>query len=188
MRSTLLTIEDIFTRYDRVSLSNLIGRFGPDSFLVLIFILISPNLIPFLCQFGIAEFTSGMVCLLSLQMMIGKEIPWLPKKISDKEMPCDRIAFIGDRVFPILHKLDLLTKTRLTALTNVRMYRFYGFMFFVLALLIFLPLPFFNYAPAVVIMISVIGLLSSDGFFLTLGVALFGCILAGLMFSISLMI
>ncbi len=187
MRSTLLTIENIFSSSDKVALSNFIGRFGPDSFLVLIFILIAPNLIPFLSQFGIAEFTSGMVCLVSLQLMTGKDIPWLPKKVANREMSCERIAIVGNRVFPVLYKLDLLTQPRLRMLSDVRMYRFYGLMFFILAMLILLPLPFFNYAPAVVIMLSVIGLLSRDGFFLLAGLSMFAVILTGLAFTVAAM-
>ena len=187
MRSTLHEIENMMADAERLDLSNVIGRFGPDSFLVLIFVLISPNLIPFLSQFGIAEFTSGMVCLISLQLMTGREIPWLPRKVAEKSMSCQRIAVIGDRVFPWLYKLDLLTQPRLTLLSDARTYRFYGAMFFILSLLILLPLPFFNYAPAVVIMLSVIGLLSRDGFFLMLGVALFGLIMTAFAFTLSMM-
>lgn len=188
MKTTLTTIETMFADTEKVALSNFIGTFGPDSFLVLIFILISPNLIPFLSQFGIAEFTSGLVCLISLQLMTGREIPWLPKKLAERQMSCERISIVGDKIFPILYRLDVLTQPRLKALSDVRTYRFYGAMFFILSLLILLPLPFFNYAPAVVIMLSVIGLLSRDGFFLTLGVALFGLIMAGFVFSISMML
>ncbi|PZP55602.1 MAG: hypothetical protein DI586_06350 [Micavibrio aeruginosavorus] len=188
MRSTLLTIENMFSSSDKVALSNFIGRFGPDSFLVLIFILISPNLIPFLSQFGIAELTSGMVCLISLQLMTGREMPWLPQKMANREMSCKKIAIVGDRVFPVLYKLDLLTQPRLKMLSDVRMYRFYGLMFFILAMLILLPLPFFNYAPAVVIMLSVIGLLNRDGFFLLAGLSMFMIILTGLTFTLAAMI
>jgi len=188
MKSTLLTIENMFAGSGKISLSNFIGRFGPESYLVLIFILISPNLIPFLCQFGIAEFTSGMVCLLSLQLMSGREIPWLPKRVADKEISCERIARVGNKLFPLLYKLDLLTRNRLSALSDIRTYRFYGFMFFVLSFLILLPLPFFNYAPAAVIMLSVMGLMSKDGFFLMLGMALFLCIIAGFVYTISMIV
>lgn len=188
MKSTLVTIENMFSDYEKISLSNFIGKFGPDSFLVLIFILISPNLIPFFSQFGIAEFTSGMVCLLSLQLMSGREMPWLPKSVVNRELSCRGISTVGNKVFPFLYKLDLLTKSRLQMLSHERTYKFYGFMFFILSFLILLPLPFFNYAPAVVISLSVIGLLSRDGFFLMLGMLLFGCIVTGLIYSLTLMV
>ncbi len=186
MKSTLLTIENIFSGSDRISLSRVIDRCGPESFLVLIFILMAPNLIPFLCQFGIAEFTSGMVCLLSLQLILGREVPWLPKKFADKEMSASRASSIGDRVFPLLYRLDMITHPRLKALSDESTYKFYGLMFFILSFLILLPLPFFNYAPAVVIMLSVFGLLSRDGFLLLLGMTLFGIIMTGLVFTLSL--
>lgn len=188
MKATLLTLENIFSSSDRISLSNFVGKFGPESFLVLIFILISPNLIPFLSQFGIAEFTSGMVCLLSLQLMMGREMPWLPARFAEKEVSAKRINLISAKLFPLLYKLDLLTTPRLRGLCVEKAYRLYGLMFFILAFLILLPLPFFNYAPAVVIMLSVIGLLSKDGFFLMLGMTLFAAIMIGLTFAISLMV
>ena len=188
MRSTILTIENIFAGSDKVALANFIEKFGPESFLVLIFILISPNLIPFLSQFGIAEFTSALVCLLSLQLVFGKSLPWLPKKVVSREMSCGKISVIGDRLFPLLYKLDMMTSPRLSALSSEKTYRFYGLMFFILGLLILLPLPFFNYAPAVVIMTSVIGLLSRDGLFLLVGLTGFIAILAGLAFAASALI
>ncbi len=188
MRSTLITIENMFIASDKVALSSFIRRFGPDSFLVLIFILIAPNLVPFLSQFGIAEFTSGLVCLISLQLMSGKETPWLPNKFANREMSSEKIANVGNKIFPFLYKLDLLTQPRLKILSDERMYKFYGLMFFILATLILLPLPFFNYAPAVVIMLSVIGLLSRDGFFLLAGLSLFAVILTGLGFMITAML
>lgn len=188
MKATLLTLEGIFSGSDKISLSNFIGKFGPESFLVLIFILISPNLIPFLSQFGIAEFTSGMVCLLSLQLMMGRDMPWLPAKFANKQMSSKRVTFISNKLFPVLYKLDLLTTPRLKALSVEKAYRLYGLMFFILAFLILLPLPFFNYAPAVVIMLSIVGLLSKDGFFLMLGMTLFAAIMVGLTFAVSMMI
>ncbi len=188
MKNTLLTIENIFSGTENIALSSIIRRFGPDSFLVLIFILISPNLIPFLSQFGIAEFTSGMVCLLSLQLISGREIPWLPKTVAERQVSARKLAVIGDKIFPLLYKLDLLTQPRLQLLSDVRTYRFYGTMFFILAFLILLPLPFFNYAPAVVIMLSVIGLLSHDGLFLLLGITLFGIIMAGFGIAVAMML
>lgn len=177
----------MFYGSERISLSNFVGRFGPESFLVLIFILISPNLIPFLCQFGIAEFTSGMVCLLALQLMTGRELPWLPNRIVSKEISCEKVSMVGQKLFPVLYKMDLMMKSRLTMLSNTHMTRLYGLMIFVMAFLILLPLPFFNYAPAVVIMAMVLGLLSRDGFLLLLGMGLFACVMAGLVFSISMM-
>lgn len=188
MRSTLLTIENIFAGSDRVALANFIDKFGPESFLVLMFILISPNLVPFFSQFGIAEFTSGMVCLLSLQLVFGREMPWLPAKLVNREMSAGRISTIGNKIFPLLYKLDMLTSPRLQALSSEKTYRFYGLMFFVLSFLILLPLPFFNYAPAVVIMFSIIGLLSRDGLFLLFGMTGFAAIMVGLCFAVSVMI
>ena len=185
MRSTLNIIEILFLGNGNISISQMIKHFGADSFLVLIFLLISPNLIPFFSQFGIAEFTSGMVCLLALQMMAGKEMPWLPSKIADKEVSCSKISVVGNRIFPLLYKLDLLTQPRLSALSNDKLYRFYGFMIFVLAFLILLPLPFFNYAPAVVITLSIVGLLSRDGLFLLMAVSLFTLILAAFGYTIG---
>ena len=187
MRSTLVTIEDMVCESERISLSNFIGRFGTESFLVLIFILIAPNLIPFFSQFGIAEFTSGMVCLLAIQLMIGRELPWLPHKVVSKEIPCEKVSIIGRKLFPLLYKLDLITKSRLMALSDARLNRVYGLMIFILAFLIILPLPFFNYAPAVVIMAMVLGLLSRDGFLLLIGMGLFACVMSGLVFSLYMM-
>lgn len=187
MKSTLSTIENMFYGSEKISLSNFIGEFGPESFLVLIFILISPNLVPFFSQFGIAEFTSGMVCLLALQLITGRELPWLPYKVASKEISCQKISVVSVKLFPLFYKLDLITKSRLTMLSDARLTRLYGFMIFVLAFLILLPLPFFNYAPAVVIMAMVLGLLNRDGFLLLIGMGLFTCVITGLVFSLSMM-
>lgn len=185
MKNTLYMIEGMFAGADNLTLSKLIDRFGNDSFLVLIFILMSPNLIPFLSQFGVAEFTSFMVCILSLQLIWGKTSPWLPKKFANKEVSSAKLAKIGGKIFPILYRLDTLTQPRLSGLSNENTYRFYGVMFFILSLLILLPLPLFNYAPAVVIMLSVIGLLSRDGLFVLTGMTMFFGILTGLVYMIS---
>ena len=184
MRNTLVMMESIFADPGQISLKNLIARFEENSFLILIFILISPNLVPFLSQFGIAEFTSAMVCLLSLQMMVGKETPWLPKKVAEREMSSQKVYKVGAKIFPLLYKLELLTHPRLRILSNDKAHKFYGAMFFILAFLILLPLPFFNYAPAVVIALSVIGLLSEDGLLLLTGIVLFGAIMGGFAYTV----
>ncbi len=188
MKHTLYMIEGFFAGSDHVTLSRLIQRFGHDSFLVLIFILMAPNLIPFLCQFGIAEFTSSMVCLLSLQLIVGRQSPWLPRRVAEKQVSTAKLEKIGGRVFPFLYKLDTLTAPRLRGLSSENTYRFYGVMFFILAFLILLPLPFFNYAPAVVIMLSVIGLLSRDGIFVLAGMTMFMGILTGLVYLLSTLV
>jgi len=183
MKSTLSSIEMMLLGGGNISLSRMIKHFGADSYLVMIFLLIAPNLIPFFSQFGIAEFTSGMVCLLSLQLMIGREIPWLPKKMANRELSCEKASSIGNKIFPMMYKLDLWTQPRLSILASERMYKFYGLMIFILSALILLPLPFFNYAPAVVIMLSVIGMLSSDGLFILLALISFVAIIGAFIYA-----
>ncbi len=147
---------------DRISLGYLIESFGNRAFGALLFIFAVPVALPIAIP-GISAVLGAPLLFLSWQLMRGHEQPWLPDIMHSRSFRRADFGRMLLRVLPSIRRVERLVGPRLIWLTNRRGEQVIGIFAFVLAVVLFLPIPFGNTVPALAIAIMALAVLERDG-------------------------
>lgn len=147
---------------ERISLGHLIEGFGNRAFGALLFIFAVPVALPIAIP-GISAVLGAPLLFLSWQLMRGHEQPWLPQVMRRRSFLRVDFARMLLRVLPSIRRVERLVGPRLIWLTNRRGEQVIGLFAFVLAVVLFLPIPFGNTVPALAIAIMALAVLERDG-------------------------
>lgn len=154
-----------------VTLRELIAAIGEQGLLLLCALLCLPFLIPVSVP-GVSTVFGGAIILIGVAVTLNR-MPWLPKKILDKEMDTDKLIPALQKGVKLVSRIDPYVKPRLTGLTQTGlMARFNGLVLIFSAALLMAPLgpiPFSNTLPGVAILLLAIGMVQRDGVFVLLG-------------------
>lgn len=150
------------TPEQRISLGDLIEGFGNRTFGALLFIFAMPVSLPIAIP-GISAVLGAPLLILSWQLMRGCEQPWLPAMMRSRSFRRVDFAKMLHRVLPSIRRVERLVGPRLIWLTSGRSEQVIGFFAFVLAVVLFLPIPFGNTVPALAIAILALAVLERDG-------------------------
>lgn len=154
-------------RRERVSVSDLMRAMDARAVAALILLFALPNVVP--TPPGTSSVLGLPLLYLTAQMMLGK-LPWLPAIIADRSMTrSDFNAFVG-RVTPLLARVERLLRPRLFFMTAPPSERIIGGIFFLLAIVLALPIPLGNMLPALAISLMALGVLERDGLWVIFGV------------------
>jgi hypothetical protein len=145
-----------------VTLSELRAAAGDRSFGALLVLLAIPNMVAGLIP-GLSILLGLPLILVSLQLLVGAERPWLPRRLARLEIPRADLRRIVDRVQPFLQRLERALKPRLEFLMAPWAERLIGLACLVLSLFVFLPIPFANLLPATGVLLFGFSLLERDG-------------------------
>jgi hypothetical protein len=147
---------------ERISLGHLIEGFGYRAFGALLFIFAVPVALPIAIP-GISAVLGAPLLFLSWQLMRGREEPWLPQVMRSRSFLRVDFARMLQRVLPSIRRVERLVGPRLIWMTNRRGEQVIGLFAFVLAVVLFLPIPFGNTVPALAIAILALAVLERDG-------------------------
>ncbi|MEC5325495.1 exopolysaccharide biosynthesis protein [Aurantimonas sp. A3-2-R12] len=147
---------------ERISLGHLIDGFGNRAFGALLFIFALPVALPIAIP-GISAVLGAPLLFLSWQLMRGRDQPWLPELMRSRSFRRIDFARMLTRVLPWMRRLERLVGPRLILLVSGRGERVIGFLAFVLALILFLPIPFGNTIPGLAIALLALAVLERDG-------------------------
>lgn len=147
---------------ERISLGHLIEGFGNRAFGALLFIFAVPVALPIAIP-GISAVLGAPLLFLSWQLSCGRERPWLPQVMRSRSFRRDDFARMLQRVLPSIRRVERLVGPRLIWMTNRRGEQVIGLFAFVLAVVLFLPIPFGNTVPALAIAIMALAVLERDG-------------------------
>lgn len=101
---------------------------------------------------------------LSLQMILGKDRPSLPKKILDKKLPVDLLLKAFDKGRKYLEWFERLFHPRMTTvLSDHSLSRICGVLGMGLTCSVLVPFPFSNTVPSICMVIMATGIISRDG-------------------------
>lgn len=170
-------------RGETVSLGQIFALAKERAFGFLFVILALPSALPipapgYSIPFGVLLF------ILALQLIAGREKPWLPGAMVKKSLPTPKAQKVVQAALPWLRKLEALTKPRLLWLCHPLGGRMaMGGLVALMALSMMIPIPGTNTLPAMGIFLIGFGLQEDDGV-ISLGGMVFAALVAIAMGSV----
>ncbi len=130
-----------------------------------------PNLLPIP---GLPILTGVILALLAIQIVVGRDVPWLPARIAGAKLPRERLHKVVGRTLPLLCWIERVTKPRFALASGPTARRMVGLTVLVLAvLLIILPIPWIGSMPqGLALCVLGLGLTERDGVLVTAGFVL----------------
>lgn len=155
---------------DDVSFGELLHALHERGFGLLMVVFVLPNCVPIPVPPGVSTIFSIPLLFLSLQMLWGSNVPWLPAWVKCKTIKRSTLAMLVSAIAPRLKYVEKLLKPRLSFASSQSGERVIGFFWLLFALSIAIPLPMTNFLPGVGILVMSLGLLSRDGVTILLGI------------------
>jgi hypothetical protein len=176
-----------------LSLGDILAETSERGFCLVIALLILPFLFPI--PPGLTGPFGGASLILSVQMLLGRRSPWLPRRIAKYKFPRPFVQILLQNLRRVTRILEKITRPRWTKLAeNPLTWRFNGLCISWLAILLISPVPLTNPIPTVGILLLTVATIESDGFlmlisyiFTALTSLLFGFIFYGLLLAPSLL-
>ncbi len=156
---------------ERVSFGEMIDAFAARAYGPLIVLFAAPNILPVALP-GISAVLGAPLILLTAQLAIGMQRPWLPGLLRRRSLARDDFTRLVGRIAPRLHRVERMTRPRMLTLTGPLGKRLIGLTGLVLAVLVFLPVPFGNAIPGLALVLMAVGLLGRDGLAVIAGAAI----------------
>lgn len=155
---------------ERVSVGDIVSALRDRSFAPLMVIFAAPNVFLFIP--GSSVFTALPLMLLAVQLVLGRSEVWLPGFVSERSI--ERAAFrrVVSVSIPYIERFEKLAKPRWWPTSYLLAERAIGVATLILALFLFLPIPFANGLPALSIIFLAMGLGERDGYWLAGGMLL----------------
>jgi hypothetical protein len=147
------------------------------------------NLLPLPPGTGII--TGIPLVLLSAQMVLGFETPWLPRMVRERSLSPERFRQLSDKGTPWLRRIERFIKPRMWPFARRHGDRWLGLLTLILGLAVVFPIPLSNWLPAFATALIGAALTERDGVLMTIGV-LIGLvalgIIAGVLFTAGALI
>ena len=145
----------------KVAIGDILEAFGNRAFGGLIFVFAAPLVLPM--PPGVSAVLGAPLLFIAAQWMVGRRTPWLPKAMLARTLSMSDFRRLLKRLQPYLEKLERRLQPRLTFLLNPVGDRLVGAVCFLLAVIVFLPIPFGNMLPSLAIAAFGIGAVERDG-------------------------
>ncbi len=155
-----------------ISIGHLLQALGDRGFGLLFIILSLPSALPvpapgYSTPFGI------IITILALQMMAGRQTPWLPKWAAQKWIRRNLAKTLIGAAAGFFRRVEHLIKPRWEFMLARRGQFLAGILIIIMAALMIVPIPLTNTAPAMVIFVIGVAMVEDDGLGLLLS-----CVLA----------
>jgi len=106
---------------------------------------------------------------LCAQMIMGRDVPLLPHKVTDRKISVDLLLSAFNRAHKWLVRLERLFHPRLTNIHERQMTRICGVIGMVCTLSVLVPIPFSNTIPSICVALMAMGLVMRDNLAALLG-------------------
>ena len=166
---------------DAVELDWVLSELHERAFGLFLLILALPCCIPFL--YGIPQIVALPLMFVSVQIVLGRATPWLPKKLGARTISTEGLHSLARRAEPWLVRIEAISRPRLGALTRAPVDRAVGLALVLFSASILVPLPGTNTVPGFAVVVVSMGLLQRDGILVILGALLGTAWIATLVFA-----
>lgn len=143
---------------DSVPLGQILDSLGTGATGIFMLLIGAAALVP-----GTAPVFGIVLCLIALSLIAGRKVPWLPPWLRRRRISRDDLHGITARVVPRLRWLERRLRPRQQYLLRGPMLRLLGLACLSNGVLIVLPIPFGNTAPALAAILLALGLATGDG-------------------------
>lgn len=177
-------LEDVVTNNtsDMIHIKDIINNMNQGGFALIMLIFSLPILVPL--PPPLPSFIAFPLLVFSSQMMAGFSAPKVPKFIGNKQIKRQLLAKIIEKSVFQLRKTEKLIKSRWSLIFDIFNEKIIGFLVFIFALSILVPLPLTNLLPGISILIISLSLLSKDGLILLFGLFIG---ISGILITISIL-
>ncbi|MCI5050007.1 MAG: exopolysaccharide biosynthesis protein [Rickettsiales bacterium] len=164
-------LEDAVRKYqaDKVSIGELMSALAERGFGLLLVIFVLPNCVPVPAP-GLTSLTAVPLAFLAAQMLIGRDVPWLPSWINNRQIRRSLLAKMVEKAAPRMKKIEKLLRARLSFASSTTGERVVGSCCLLFSACIAVPLPWTNFVPGLGVLIMSLGLLSRDGITIIIGI------------------
>ena len=146
----------------QLSLEDVLAETSERGFSLAIALLVLPFLFPL--PPGLTGPFGGACLILSIQMVLGKRSPWLPKKIAKYKFPRPFAQTLLQNLRRVTRVLEKITRPRFVKIAeNPLIWRLNGLCISWLAILLISPVPLTNPIPTVGILLLAVANIESDG-------------------------
>lgn len=153
---------------ERIELGELVHALRNRAFGLTILLFGIPNCLPM--PPGIPVICGVVLCLVGVQMAIGRDELWLPGWLAARSFSRDLLERIINRALPWVRRFESYSRPRQAVFAGPTARCAIGVMVLVLGLLLMLPIPIFgNLPPGVAVCILGLGLVERDGAFIIAG-------------------
>ena len=171
------------SRDKKVTLSDILTLAGERVFGFLFVILALPSALPipapgYSVPFGVAMF------FLAIQLILGRDRPWLPAKIMNGSMSLEKVQGVVKKGIPWLQRIEALTQPRFSSIcTSLPGRVVLGSAIALMSISMMIVIPGTNTLPAIGIFVTGFGLVEDDG-----AISLLGLIICALGAAVSISI
>jgi len=144
-----------------ISIGEVLNAFGDRAFGALMLLFAAPNVLPL--PPGTSAVLGAPLLFITAQLMLGRSTLWMPRFICERSISRDFFALLTAKLSPILHRAERFLRPRLGVLLHPLPERAVGAACLLLAIILFLPIPFGNIPPAFAIAAFALGILERDG-------------------------
>ena len=159
-----------------ITLRELMEAIGEQGLLLVCAIASLPFLIPVSIP-GVSTVFGAAIIMISLAVTLNR-LPWLPKRILDRQMEAARLVPALQKGVSVVSRLDRYIRPRLPVMTTgLVMNRVNGLAIMASGILLMMPLgfiPFSNTLPGVAILLFSAGMIQKDGLTVLAGYAFMG--------------
>lgn len=166
---------------ERISLGDLIIALGERSFGPLMILFALPNVFFFVP--GSSVITGLPLIFIAFQLILGRQAIWLPKVLNERSIQHGAFSRVVTQAVPWIEWVERMARPRYWPFSRLVAERIVGLTSLVMAIFMFLPIPFANSLPAVSVITLALGLGEHDGLWLAGGV-MFSLASTALVFAI----
>ena len=172
--SVLVSLIDKSKQSSHISLRALTDRMGDRTFGLLLILIAIFNIIPF-----VSLVAGLLIVCLGIQMSLGRTQAWLPSFILDRQLNASNVTIALQTFEPKIRTIERYLRPRFQFTEAYIVDRINGLIIAVLGAIIMLPIPFTNFAPALIVIVMGLGLLERDGLVQVTAALLGICMIVG---------
>jgi hypothetical protein len=162
-----------------MTVGDIVAALGPRGFSLLLFILGLPNSLPM--PPPIALVSGFLMVFISLQIVVGRSVPWLPQTVLKNSISRGDLAKAVDKAMPWVKWIERLAVPRLDIFSNPVTWRVLGIALLIVSLALVFALPVVGQIPlGIALCLIGLGLVERDGYLVFAG---FGVGAVGVVFS-----